>query len=520
LQYRFESYVFDCDRRELRRGAEVVPVEPQVFDLLEYLIDNRDRVVSKDDILAAVWHGRAVSESALTTRINAARNAIGDNGEDQRLIRTSRGKGFRFVGTVREERSLPEDTASVLAPELPREALTLPDRPSIAVLPFVNLSGDPEQEHFADGMSEDIITALSRVRQFFVIARNSTFQFKGSSSDVRQVANTLGVRYVVEGSVRKAGDRVRISAQLVDGITGGHVWAERFDRELSDIFAVQDEITQSIVGQIEPEMSRAEYERVKASAPENLSAWELFHRGMFHLYKRTFENNAEARRFFELAIAQDPNFSGPYGGISRTRSVDWLVGIRDFDPNVAVQMARQAIELDSRNSMSHLALGIAHILIHRDGESALSALEDGMKLNPNDAQMHNGMGMALLRLGRASEAVAHFQQAIRLSPSDPMMGIFSGRLAMAHLCLKDFDAAVEWGLKAAAKIHVHVERLALPAALAHLDRNMEAKRATEELLSQWPSLTLQFVRDTETAAHADYLATLIAGLRKAGLPEH
>jgi len=198
LQYQFESYVLDSDRRELHRGDDVISIEPQVFDLPEYLIDNRDRVVSKDDIYATVWQGRVVSESALTTRINAARSAIGDNGEDQRLIRTFRGKGFRFIGEVQEGRPLQPNAALAGASELPSVPLALPDRPSIAVLPFVNVSGDPEQEYFADGISEDIITGLSRVRQFFVIARNSIFQYKGSSPDVRQVASALGVRYVVQ----------------------------------------------------------------------------------------------------------------------------------------------------------------------------------------------------------------------------------------------------------------------------------------------------------------------------------
>jgi len=238
MRYQFEDHVLDTDRRELRRGADLVPVEPKVFDLLIFLIANRERVASKDDLIATVWNGRIVSDSALTTRVNAARSAIGDSGEEQRLIKTLPRKGFRFVGRVQEEQ-VPGRTLDGGTPvEPPRPALALPDRPSIAVLAFTNMSGDPGQDYFSDGITEDIITGLSRFSELFVIARNSSFQYKGRSPDIRQVGRELGVRYVLEGSIRRAGDRVRITAQLIDAVTGAHRWAERYDRELKDVFAV------------------------------------------------------------------------------------------------------------------------------------------------------------------------------------------------------------------------------------------------------------------------------------------
>ena len=232
MRYLFEDYALDTDRRELRRGGILVAIEPQVFDLLAYLVQHGDRVVTKDDLFAAVWSGRFVSESALTTRINAARTALGDDGKAQRLLRTLRGRGVRFVGDVRVSRDAPSSTSAEAPP-----TLALPDRPSIAVLPFENMSGDPEQEYFADGMVDDILSALSRVRWLFVIARHSSFIYKVRSADVRQIGRELGVRYVVEGSVRKAGNRVRIVAQLIEAETGTHLWADHHDGDLRDIFA-------------------------------------------------------------------------------------------------------------------------------------------------------------------------------------------------------------------------------------------------------------------------------------------
>jgi TolB-like protein len=269
LLYRFADFALDTDRRELRRGAQPVATAPQVFDLLECLIKNRHRVVSKDDLIAAVWDGRIVSESALSTRINAVRYAINDTGEDQRLIRTIPRRGVRFVGIVHEAEE-PETPAAADAIEQPRPTLTLPDRPSIAVLPFTNMSDDPQQDYFADGMAEEIITALSRLRWLFVIARNSSFTYKGRPVDVKQVGRELGVRYVLEGSVRKASNRVRITGQLIDASIGAHIWADRFDGAIEDVFDLQDQVTASVVGAIAPKMEQAEIERARCTPPRGM----------------------------------------------------------------------------------------------------------------------------------------------------------------------------------------------------------------------------------------------------------
>jgi TolB-like protein len=272
----FGDFDLDTDRRELKRHGELIPLEPQVFDLLVHLVANRDRVVSKDDLIASVWGGRIVSDSTLASRINALRRAVGDSGERQHLIRTIARKGVRFVGDVREQRPAESGVATALA---------LPDRPSIAVLPFTDVSGGAEPDYFGDGMTEEIITALSRVRWFFVIARHSSFAYRNKGMDAKQIARELGVRYVLAGSVRRADDRIRVSAELIEGASGNNVWARSYDRALSDVFVVQDEMTQTIVGAIEPELGRAERERARVKARDSLDAWSIYQRGMFHLYR-------------------------------------------------------------------------------------------------------------------------------------------------------------------------------------------------------------------------------------------
>jgi TolB-like protein len=308
LRYTFENCTFDTDRRELYRGADVITVAPQVFDLLNYLIRNREHVVSKDDLINDIWKGRIVSDSALTTRMNVARSVIGDSGDEQRLIKTLPRKGFRFVGPVREaqnglaaialNRRLPVDEA---------EPLALPDKPSIAVLPFQNMSGDPDQDYFADGMVDEITTALSRFKSLFVIARNSSFTYKGRAVDIKQVGRELGVRYVLEGSVRKAAGKVRITGQLIDAITGAHLWADRFEGDLSDVFALQDEVTVNVVSAIQPKLLQTEID-LAARRPNNLSAYDLCLRAFLHLYSWTRGGSAEALRLASRALEIDPRY--------------------------------------------------------------------------------------------------------------------------------------------------------------------------------------------------------------------
>src|SRR5207342_3013608 len=389
MQFLFGDHTLDADRRELRRGAEPIAVEPQVFDLLIYLVENRDRVVSKDDLIASIWGGRVVSDSTLTSRINAARKAVGDSGDNQKLIRTIARKGLRFVGDVRVT-PLGADPSDLLsrahedAQDSSHLAWPLPDRPAIAVLPFVNMSGDPEQEYFSDGISEDIITALSKLRWFFVIARNSSFTYKGKAVHMKQVGEELGVGYVVEGSVRKGGDRVRITAQLNDVATGGHIWAERYDRGLADVFAVQDEITEAIVAAIEPQLYAAESFRAQRKPPDSLDAWDLVMRALSHHWRVTRQDNVVAQALLEKAIAIDPNYGQAFGVLATSYMFTAHMGWMDMAAAmpIAERAALAAIRADCEDPWAHYALGSVCLFTRRFDDS-LAEFEVALRLNPN-----------------------------------------------------------------------------------------------------------------------------------------
>ena len=339
MLYLFEDFALDCSRRELRRGSESLSVEPQVFDLLAYLVQNRHRVVSKDDLVEAVWEGRIVSDATLSSRVNAARNALRDNGEEQRLIRTLVRKGFRFIGTVREE------GVEAMVPMEPETGLRLPDRPSIAVLPFTNMSGDKEQDYFADGMVEDIITSLSRVKWLFVIARNSSFVYKDRAVDMKQAGRDLGVRYLLEGSVRKVANRVRISGQLIEAEEGSHLWAEQYDRDLNDVFALQDEITINVVSAIEPNLRQAEIERVKRKRPDNLGAYDLVLRALPSVYTCMPEGAARGVPLLDQALAIEPTYALAHGFAAWAHEIIYMRGgMRQEDFEKSIWHAYAAIE--------------------------------------------------------------------------------------------------------------------------------------------------------------------------------
>jgi TolB-like protein len=428
MQFVFAGHTLDTDRRELRRGSETVVLQPQVFDLLVYLVQNRDHVVSKDDLIAAIWGGRIVSDSTLTSRVNAARRAVCDDGEQQKLIRTIARKGIRFVGVVSTQESVHQAGSSPdKSHATARAALPLPDRPAIAVLPFVNMSGDPEQDYFSDGISEDIITALYKVRWFFVIARNSSFVYKGKAVHLKQVAEELGVGYVVEGSVRKIGDRVRITAQLNDVATGSHIWAERYDRDLADVFAVQDEITEAIVAAIEPQVYAAENIRARRKPPDNMDAWDLVMRALSHYWRLTRQDNVVAQALLEKATGIDPNFGHALGLLAASYGFSAHMGWADVARVVPIaeRAALAAILADNEDPWAHFALGGVHLFARRF-EDSLAEFETALQLNPSFSLAQGYYGVALCYCGRWSEGDAAARRALRLSPRDPLSAIYYG----------------------------------------------------------------------------------------------
>ncbi len=524
MKFLFGDYTLDTDRRELCRRSEPVAVEPQVFDLLVYLIENRDRVVSKDDLIGAVWGGRIVSDSTLTSRINAARKALGDSGEKQKLIRTMARKGLRFVGEVRTQ---PIDTGLARASALPQnqvhEPLTpaslLADRPAIAVLPFMNMSGDPEQEYFSDGISEDIITALSKLRWFFVIARNSSFIYKGKAVHLKQVAEELGVDYVIEGSVRKVGDRVRITAQLNDVATGSHIWAEHYDRGLADVFAVQDEITEAIVAAIEPQLYAAENFRAQRKSPDSMDAWDLVMRALSHYWRVTRQDNLVAQALLEKAIAIDPNYGQALGVLATTHTFSAHMGWEDMATAlpIAEQAALAAITADSEDSWAHHALGCVYLLRRRFDDS-LAEFELALRLNPNFSLAQGFYGLTLSYCGRWEEADLATRRALRLSPRDPFSAMYYGIASYAQFVGRNYDEAMRLareGIRQRGDF-VGAHRV-LTAAAGMAGQNDVAKAALQDLRRVQPNISLAWIEDQMPIKQDAEREHYLEGFRRAGL---
>jgi TolB-like protein len=525
VQFVFEDCVLDPGRRELIRGSKVIAIGPQVFDLLLYLVQNRERVVSKDDLLDAVWRGRIVSESTLTSHINAVRRAIGDTGEDQRLLRTVARKGFRFVAEVGETSPTDGDklvkTKPAASHEPAGQPLALPDKPSIAALPFLNLSGDPAQDYFADGVVEDITAALSRNRWLFVIARNSSFTYKGRTVNVKQVSRELGVRYVLEGSLRKAANRVRITGQLIDATSGAHIWADRFEGSLDDIFELQDQITASVVGAIAPRLEQAEIERAQRKPTESLDAYDYYLRGMSNFHRGTREAIDEALPLFNKAIEFDPDFASAYAMAAWSyfwRKVNgWMT-----DPSQEVadgtRLARRAVELGKDDAVA-LARG-GHALGHFAGDldGGIALIDRAQILNPNLAAAWFLGGFLRAHRGEPDDAIEHFARAMRLSPLDPEMFRMQAGIAEAHLFAGRFDAAASWAEKAVRELPSFLFAVGIVAASHALaGRTDEARRAMQNLRQLDPALRISNLENWLPIHRPEDRATFADGLRRAGL---
>ncbi len=520
MQFVFAGHTLDTDRRELRRGSEAVVLQPQVFDLLVYLVQNRDRVVSKDDLIDAIWGGRIVSDSTLTSRVNAARRAVCDSGEEQKLIRTVARKGIRFVGivstleTIRPVGSLADEPHAPVRPALP-----LPDRPAIAVLPFVNMSGDPEQEYFSDGISEDIITALSKLRWLLVIARNSSFVYKGKPVHLKQVAEELGVGYVVEGSVRKIGDRVRITAQLNDVATGSHIWAERYDRDLADVFAVQDEITEATVAAIEPQIYAAENIRARRKPPDNMDAWDLVMRALSHHWRVTRRDNVVAQALLEKAIAIDPNYGHALGLLAASYMFSAHMGWADMATVVPIaeRAALAAILADDEDPWAHLALGSVHMFARRFDDS-LAELEWALQLNPSFSLAHGYYGLALCYCGRWTEGDSAARRALRLSRRDPLSAVYYGIASYAQYVGCNYDEAMRLAREGIRRRvdFVGAHRV-LTAAAGMAGQADVAAAALQELRRAQPNISLDWIGHHMPIKEGAEREHYLEGFRRAGL---
>ncbi|WP_274627370.1 adenylate/guanylate cyclase domain-containing protein [Arvimicrobium flavum] len=400
-------------------------------------------------------------------------------------------------------------------------AFPLPEKPSIAVLPFTNMSGDPEQEYFADGLVEDIITALSRVKSFFVIARNSSFTYKGRAVDVRQVARELGVRYVLEGSIRKAGSRVRIVGQLVDAISGHHVWADRFDGDVSDIFDLQDKVTESVVGAVEPSIRLEEIKQARTKPTDYMSAYDLYLRALPRFYSMTREGFADVRRLTNEALSIDPGFTlaRALGAYIRSLSVSQCWHEPD-DVRVAVRMAREALAeaRDDPTSLRFAAQVIAYSA--RDYETALGVIDRSLLLNPNSAQGYTGSGWVNAHASRPLVAIEHFHRAMRLSPVDPEKGIALSGIGMSYLMLERYEEALAWGERALREMpNYGSSHRVVIMALVRLDRLDEARAAARRLMDAFPTYSLGLQRQINPWRDQVFAERYVTALGIAGVPE-
>jgi TolB-like protein/tetratricopeptide (TPR) repeat protein len=506
--YSFANFELDSDVHELRDDGVACSVEPQVFDLLVHLVEHRDRLVTREELFEHVWHGRPVSDATLSSRIKAVRQAVGDSGKRQSIVQTVPRRGFRFVAEVQ---AWSREAHAPLAS--PAEAISigdalpaLPDKPSVVVLPFVSLSADPEQEYFADGMADDIITALSRFRWLFVIARNSALAYKGQAIDVRRVGEELGVRYVVQGSVRSDGERIRVTAQLLEASTGAQAWAERYDRPLTELFALQDEITDTLVGAIAPEIDSAERQRAHRQAPGSVDIWLAFQEGLAAYHSTTPQGLGAAARIFDQICERAPDFAPALAHAADARSRAVMHRYVKTDPrkvlDEAQSLSQRAMAADHADPMALWAHARVKTLRGANAE-AEGLIERAIALNPNDAKAHHVCSFVMLHGARYLESLAAIDRAIRLSPRDIFSAGFHAQRSMALFSLERYE---ECALAARRAIGAGNPRdisfAVLAAAQLHLGDEEAARETVRELRARRPDYSLQTLWKDDNAVNA------------------
>jgi TolB-like protein/DNA-binding winged helix-turn-helix (wHTH) protein/Flp pilus assembly protein TadD len=548
LDFRFAGFEIDIPRRELRRASELVPIEPQVFELLVQLVRNHDRIVTKDELIETVWKGRAISEAALSSRISAARRAVGDSGAEQKLIRTLNKRGFRFVGTVQRivqgtvQRAVQgavqgavqatgETTVPVVQqacrrkPETPAltSALTWSERASIAVLPFHNISGDPEQDYLADSIAEDLITGLSRQQWFSVVDHNSSFARKGETVDIRALACELGARYVLEGSVRKAGGRIRVTGQLIDATKRVHIWADRYDSAVADIFVRQDDITSRIVDSVRSQLVMAEAMRLRGKRSVDMDAHDLVTQALPHLWRMSVSEQQRAQTLLQQAAA----IKAPQGRAQVHALLGWTyMNMFNLDSHApigeltekALDAGATALALDEQDHWGHLVLGLGHARQRRP-DDAVRHLSHCVDINPNFALGHAALGYALACGGQPQRGLEALARAWQLGPLDPFLAIYAPVARyMALFALERYDEAIAVCRSVATRHPHHVgARRLMTVSLGLLGRTDEAKESLAHTLALQPDFSTDHVAYNTVFAQASDRSRFLRGLQKAGL---
>jgi adenylate cyclase len=530
--FQFEGYTLDIARSSLRAADREIQLRPKSFEVLRYLLENSDRLVTKEEMIKAIWPNVAVTDESLTHCISEVRQALG--GRKQAIIATVPRRGYRLVAAVsRLATTTPAalrvgpiavDTASARSIfHLQTQSPPL-DRPSIAVLPFANLSGHPQQEYFSDGITEDIITELSRFSELLVIARNSTFQYKGKALDIRQVGRELGAQYVLEGSVRRSGGRVRITAQLTDAVTGAHRWAERYDRELHDVFAVQDEVARAIVAILAAHVNRAEIDRALLKPPAAWAAYEYYLRGaeafFLHANRRTKGSLYDARGLLEQSLTIDPEYARAVAMLSRSYLHSYA---EPFDGDYlsataldrALDLAEKAVHLDSRLPQAHASLGSV-LVYKRRHNAAVAEFERAFTLNPNF--IDNRFGIVLVFSGEPAKAIEVLEANVRLDPFQPLISFIT--MGMANYQLKRYEDAARFFREGASCLPgLQMPHVGLASTYAQLEQFVEARAEAAEVLRINPGFTIESYKRLAVYKNPKDVEHRIDGLRKAGLPE-
>jgi adenylate cyclase len=504
----FGPFCLDVERRELSRMGAVVPLGHRAIELLCVLVAAKGALVTKDELLRLVWPGLTVEENNLQVQISTLRKALhlGDNAQD--YVVTVPGRGYRFIG-------LPSSADADHA----EAGQVAPDKPSIVVLPFDNLSGDPEQQYFSDGIADDIAADLSKVSGLLVIARNSALVYRGRAVKVQEVSRELEVRYVLQGSVRKVGNRVRIVIQLIDGPTGAQLWAERYDRELTDIFAVQDEVSTHIVSALAVTLTQGERRRLQRKDTDNLEAYDNYLRGRQLVFQRSAKAVEEARPLLERAIALDLQFAQAYTMLACTHILDHANGWHDAGGRsleTAQELAQMAVARDGGDPEAHWALGWT-LLLGRQHERAMAEVRTALRCDPNFALAHSLLGQVLYYSGRAAEALQPLATAFRLDPNneqDPHLHY----LAQAYVCMGRYeDAAAVLKRRIVRKPDTDMSRVLLAACYGHLGQAEEARTLWQEAIRISPGYSLEHRRRVLPYKDPADFEHVADGLRKAGL---